>query len=53
MIRNVKLNAENIPIKYPLLPGTYELYFLYVIRLARDDISVPTPPMFTPTRRSA
>lgn len=51
-IKNEKLNAEKMPIYFPLFPGLCEQYSLNVIKLASEDISVPTPPMFTPIKRA-
>lgn len=51
--RKPKLNAEKVRIYFKVLPGLWLVYSLKVIRLARDAISVPVPPIFTPTRRSA
>lgn len=50
-IRKLKLNAEKDAIYRPVLPGLRVLYCLSVIRLASDAISVPTPPMLTPSKR--
>ena len=52
MIKNAKLNAENLTIYDLILCGAYLLYSRNVIRLARDDISVPTPPILTPTNNA-
>ena len=50
--RNAKLKTENFTIYAVLLPGLCFTYSRKVIRLASDAISVPAPPMFTPTRSS-
>ena len=52
MIRNVKLNAEKTRRYFPALPLLCCEYSLKVIRLARDDMIVPQPPTFTPSRSS-
>ena len=50
--RNEKLTTVNSR-KYFHTPfGSWLEYSLNVIRLARDAISVPIPPILTPTRRS-
>lgn len=46
-----KLNIENSAMYFFVFPGQTELYCLNVIRLAREAISVPTPPILTPSRR--
>ena len=51
--RNAKLKSENFAMYFPALPGLCFMYSRKVIRLARDAINVPTPPMFTPTSKSA
>ena len=38
---------------FPALCGFLEVYSRKVIKLASDDMSVPTPPIFTPTRSGA
>jgi hypothetical protein len=53
MIRKAKLNAENCNMYLPVFSGLCEEYSRKVIRLAKDEIKVPTPPMLTPTSRSA
>ena len=52
IMRNAKLNAEKMRIYLPTPFGYADEYFLNVIRLARDAIRVPHPPMFTPYRRA-
>ena len=52
MIKNPKLNAENNAIYLPALLGLCAVYSRKVIRLARDAMSVPVPPMFTPKSRA-
>ena len=52
MIKNPKFRAEKSPRYFKVLPLTCEVYSRNVIRLARDEISVPTPPMFTPRSNS-
>lgn len=52
MIRNPKLNAEKSPIYLSALPELCFVYSLKVIRLASEEISVPTPPIFTPSKSS-
>ena len=49
-IRNPKLNSEKSLIYFIALPGLCFVYSLKVIRLASEEISVPTPPIFTPRR---
>lgn len=51
-IRKPKLNAENKPIYCAVFPFTCEVYSRKVIRLASDEIRVPTPPIFTPRSSS-
>lgn len=48
-IRKPKLNAENKRMYFPVFPLLCFVYSLNVIRLARDAISVPVPPILTPT----
>ena len=50
--KNAKLNAENKAIYLPVFPGLCFPYSRKVIRLAREEISVPTPPIFTPNNKS-
>ena len=52
MIRKAKLYAENFRIYESVCPGDCFVYSLNVIRLASDAISVPAPPMFTPSNSS-
>ena len=52
IIKKAKLNAENNAIYLPALPGLCEVYSRKVIKLASDEISVPTPPMFTPNNNA-
>ena len=52
IVRKAKLNAENIPIYEKTFLGLYFTYSRSVIRLASDDIRVPTPPIFTPIKSS-
>ena len=53
IIKNEKFITEN-SLKYiQNLPGLFFVYSLRVIRLARDAINVPAPPMFTPIKRCA
>ena len=52
IIKNIKLSAVNIIMYCLLFPGLWRLYSLKVIRLAREAISVPTPPIFTPISKS-
>ena len=49
--KNPKLNAENNAMYFPVPLGSCLVYSLNVIRLAREEISVPTPPIFTPNKR--
>ena len=49
IIKNEKLNKENRPTYLAVLFGLCLTYSLKVIKLASEDISVPTPPTFTPT----
>ena len=51
-IKKPKLNNEKSLIYFPALPGLCFVYSLKVIKLARDDIKVPQPPILTPTKRS-
>ena len=51
--KKAKLNAENKSMYLPTLCGFLEVYSRKVIKLASDDMSVPTPPIFTPTRSGA
>ena len=48
-IKNPKLNAEKRRIYFPAFPGSRFVYSRNVIKLASEEISVPTPPIFTPT----
>ena len=50
--RNEKLKREKIKRYLPPLPGLCCVYSLKVIRLANEEIIVPHPPIFTPTRSS-
>ena len=52
IIKNAKLNAENNAIYLPALPGLCEVYSRKVIKLASEEIKVPTPPIFTPSNNS-
>ena len=47
--KNAKLNAEKSSKYFPDFPSLCLAYSRKVIRLAKEDISVPTPPIFTPT----
>ena len=49
MASNVKLINVNNSMYFFASPFARVVYSLNVIKLAREDISVPTPPMFTPT----
>ena len=53
MARNVKLIAVKSPKYRSALPGLFEVYSLKVIRLAREAMRVPVPPILTPTSRVA
>ena len=50
--RNNRLKAVNTPRYLRAFSRLCEVYSLNVIRLARDAISVPAPPIFTPIRSS-
>lgn len=50
--RNPKLNAENFLTYAPVPLGLWRVYSLNVMSDARDAISVPAPPILTPTRSS-
>ena len=52
MIKNPKLRAEKSPIYCKVLPLTCDVYSRKVIRLAREEMSVPTPPILTPRSNS-
>ena len=49
----VKLKSEKRRIYLPLLPGLCLTYSRKVIRLASEAMSVPAPPILTPTSSSA
>ena len=51
MIKNEKLNAEKIAMYFPAFVGLCAVYSRKVIKLARDAIRVPVPPIFTPKSR--
>ena len=51
MIRNAKLNAENSKIYFFAPSRSCEVYSRKVIRLASEEMSVPTPPTLTPRSR--
>ena len=48
-IKNARLKIENKPTYLSVLSGLCFTYSLKVIKLASEDISVPTPPILTPT----
>lgn len=50
--RKAKLNAENFAIYESASFGRCIVYERNVIRLARDAIRVPVPPILTPRRSS-
>ena len=52
IIKKPKFSAEKRPIYLRVFPLTWEVYSRNVIRLAREEIRVPTPPILTPTRSS-
>ena len=52
IIKKPKLNAEKRPIYERVFPLTWVVYSRNVIRLASEEISVPAPPMFTPSKSS-
>ena len=49
--KKAKLNAEKSSKYFPPFPGLCFVYSRKVIKLANEEMSVPTPPIFTPTRR--
>ena len=49
--RNAKLKSENFIMYLRVCPGSCFEYSLKVIRLAREDIRLPTPPILTPSKR--
>ena len=51
MPRNAKLNAENKRTYFPVFPFVFEVYSRKVIKLASEAMSVPAPPIFTPTSK--
>ena len=51
-ITKPKFTAENRPMYCIVTPGLCFMYSLNVIRLANEAISVPAPPMFTPSNKS-
>ena len=50
--KNAKLNAEKSKIYFFAPPWSCFVYSRKVIRLAREEINVPTPPMLTPYKRA-
>lgn len=50
--KNEKFIIENSPTYLSVPFGSLFTYSLSVIRLAREDINVPTPPIFTPRSKS-
>ena len=53
IIRKAKLYMENIPIYFKAFPGLYLVYVLKVMRLAREAMSGPAPPILTPISKGA
>ena len=49
--KKMKLMSVNNKKYFFVCPGYSILYSLKVIRLASEAISVPVPPMFTPSKR--
>ena len=47
-----KLNKENKPIYFRVLPLLCLVYSLKVIKLANEAMSVPAPPILTPINNS-
>ena len=52
MMRKAKLRAVKSPRYCKVLPLTWDVYSRKVIRLARDEMRVPTPPILTPSSNS-
>ena len=50
--KNAKLNTEKSKTYFFEPPGLCLVYSRKVIRLAREEISVPTPPILTPYKRA-
>ena len=50
--KNSILSVANLSIYLSVFPGWSLVYALNVIRLARDAMSVPTPPILTPSSSS-
>ena len=50
MPKKAKLKAEKSNIYFHAFPCVFDVYSRKVIREAREEISVPTPPILTPTR---
>ena len=50
-IRNITLYTVNVTKYFPFPSGTSLTYCLYDIRLAIEAISVPRPPILTPSAR--
>ena len=51
--KNAKLKRENKRIYFPILFGSCFAYSWKVIKLASEEISVPVPPILTPTSKGA
>ena len=52
-IKKAKLKREKRSRYLPVFFGSRREYSRKVIKLAKEEMSVPTPPIFTPTNRSA
>ena len=52
IIKNPKLSAVKSPRYFKVLPLTWDVYSRKVIKLAREEMSVPTPPILTPRSNS-
>lgn len=50
--KNEKLKAEKSSMYFHALSPDLDVYSRKVIREAREEISVPTPPIFTPTSKA-